>query len=392
MNELARTVDPRALYFTPLGLGGPMSPNVAQRVFARERDLLDLPVVVPAKVRDHFAKAVRMYTDGLFTYDNFTSASREAHRVLEVALKVRFLEHYASGVPLLTNGVERLMQARTFEDVRRRVRDGKTALKRYPRFDGSLAALMYWARCEGFFYGQRNRIREWATRNIRNDEMHSEFDSVYMPPTTWQSLRLVSEMIARLWGAEMATRSVYPGTIDRFPMAVGKGPQHLEGTQFALELLPHMSHDDAPIWYVVLGAPEENLIWWSPEVEATGTPVTHLWGPGSWDELHEAVRVYGASWQPDDVMVLDRRFYIRVQDGALDRARTAKQLLALQGTTSGERWFCVIADGPGDARGHVQRVLAGSCRPRGCRCPVTSLFERARRQTAVRHAKNEPKN
>src|SRR5258708_33927306 len=104
MAILPRTVDERGLYFTALGLGGPMRPEAAQELVTRRCEQLALPTAVPTDVRREFEKVVRLYGDGLFTYDNYTSASREAHRVLEVALKVRFLEHYAAGVPLTIAG------------------------------------------------------------------------------------------------------------------------------------------------------------------------------------------------------------------------------------------------------------------------------------------------
>jgi len=388
MKVISRPVDPRGLFFTPLGLGGPMRPEVAETFLTRECGLLALPAAVPETARDQFAKVLRLYSDGLFTYDNFTSASREAHRVLEIALKVRFLEHYADGVPLVSDGGEQCVHVRTFEEFRRHL-SGKARLKGYPRFNGSLASLLYWARREGYFYGQRNRVREWATRMIRNHEMHSEFDSVYMPPDTLRTLRLVSEMIARLWGADMPSLTVYPGTIDRIPMVVGQGPLKMEGTQFALEQLPDVTDDQAEerVWYVVLGAWQEELVWWAPDIETTSSPVARLWGPGSWQNLHDAVHGLGLKWQPDTVKAVDRVFYVRVRDGAVDYARCGEQVRALRGSAPDERWFVVTADTPGDARNHVHRVLSGSCTPQSCHCPVTPIYERARRETVVRYAK-----
>lgn len=389
VSELARPVDPRGLYFTPLGLGGPMPPDVAQQVFARDCEVLALPEVVPASVRSQFAKVLRMYADGVFSYDNFTAAPREAHRVLEVALKVRFLEHYAAGVPLVSNGSDELVMVRKFEEVHPRLRRRKVRLKGHPRFNGSLASLLRWARDEHYLYGQRNRVREDATLWIRNYEAHSEFDTVRMPPDTWRTLRHVSEVIARLWEAAAPTRTVYPGTIERIPMVVGRGPHELEGTQFPLELLPQVRDEDArePVWYVLLGALDEQLEWWRPGIEGTSTPVERLWGPGSWQELKAAVEALAPLWKSDTVMALDRVFYVRAQDGAVDAARSAAQILDLRDHQVGEEWFVVMADSPGDARTHVHRALSGTCRKRACDCPATTLLDRASREAAVQHAK-----
>lgn len=388
MSKLARPVDPRGLYFTPLGLGGPMSPAAAQDVFAREGEVLALPDAVPASVRSQFAKALRMYADGVFTYDNFTTAPREAYRVLELALKARFLEHYAAGVALTSDGADELVVVREFEEVRQRLRRREARLKGHPRFNGSLASLLRWARDEHYLYGQRNGVREDATLRIRNYEVHSEFDRVRMPPDTWRTLRHVSEVIARLWGAALPTRTAYPGTIERLPMIVGQGPQELEGTQFPLELLPQVDDEDArePVWYVLLGALEEQLMWWRPGIEGTNTPVERLWGPGTWRELKAAVAVLAHDWKPDTAMVLDRVFYVRVQDGAVDAARSAAQVLDLREHQVGEEWFVVTTDSPGDARTHVPRALSGTCRKRECDCPATTLMDRVSRQVAVQHA------
>lgn len=169
---------------------------------------------------------------------------------------------------------------------------------------------------------------------------------------------------------------------------VGQGPQELEGTHFALQLLPHVRDEDANerLWYVVRGAFEERLEWWRPGVETTNTPVEWLWGPGTWQEVKAAVAEFGPSWPPDTVLLLDRIFCVRVVDGAVDAARTAAQLLQLRERTPGEHWFVVQADSPGDARTHVHRALAGACRDCECDCPAKTLLASCSRDTALEHA------
>ena len=56
-------VDARGLFFTPLGLGGPIPPDVAQRQAARECDRLRLPASVPPGVSKQFDKVLRLYAD-----------------------------------------------------------------------------------------------------------------------------------------------------------------------------------------------------------------------------------------------------------------------------------------------------------------------------------------
>src|SRR5205085_1714063 len=106
MNTVVRELDPRSLVFAPLGLGGPMAPGRALALAAHERERMALPAVVPESVRAQFGSVLKQYADGIFTYENYTSVCREADRVLEVALKVRFLEHYADGVPLRVDGTD----------------------------------------------------------------------------------------------------------------------------------------------------------------------------------------------------------------------------------------------------------------------------------------------
>lgn len=300
------------------------------------------------------------------------------------------LEHYQGGVPLARADEVELVHPRTFDDVRQRL-VRRASLRGHARFNGSFASLLSWARREAYFFGERNRIRERMTWKIRNEEIHSEFNYVFMPPDALRRLALVSEMIARLWGSEMSTGIAYPGTIARELMVVGHGPQYMEGTQFLLEQLPHVEDDEAQgrTWFVVQSLWEEELVWWDPKIETTNTPVTRLWGPGNWDELHAAAAGDGAGWLPDTARVVDRIFYVRVINGALNHVRSAAQILALRDRSPDERWYVVRADAPADAGSHVARVLAGTCRPHGCGCAATLLFERARRETIVRHARVE---
>jgi hypothetical protein len=388
--DVTRPVDPRGLLFTPVGLGGPMRPEVALDLAQRERERLRLPAVVPMDVRDQFDKVLRLYADGVFSYDNYTTASREAHRLLEVALKVRFLEHYRDGVPLVRAGEVEFVRPRTFDDLRQHLRHG-SRLTRHRRFNGSFASLLSWARREGYFFGEHNRIRERMTRKIRNEEFHSEFNYVFMPPDALRRLALVSEMTARLWGGRMPSSIAYPGTVARELMVVGHGPREMEGTQFLLEQLPFVEDEDARDrnWFVVRALWEEELVWWRPEIESTTTPVTRLWGPGSWDDLRAAAAREGASWHTDTARVVDRIFYVRAVTGSVDHVRSAAQVVALRDQKANERWYVVRADEPGSAGSHVARLLAGICKPHGCACAATLFFDRARRETVMRYARAE---
>ena len=99
MNEMPRTVEAGALHFGPLGLGGAMPPETWMAMSKDTMAELTLPEEVPDVVHRPWDKLRSLYCDGLFAYDNFTRAEREAYRVLEVRLKVRFLSHYDNEIP-----------------------------------------------------------------------------------------------------------------------------------------------------------------------------------------------------------------------------------------------------------------------------------------------------
>jgi len=97
--SLTRPVDEHTLHFGPLGLGGAMPPETSAQILRASMDALVLPDRIPADVRSQFDKLKTLFCDGLFTYESFTFADRDSYRALEVALKVRFLEHYDRQLP-----------------------------------------------------------------------------------------------------------------------------------------------------------------------------------------------------------------------------------------------------------------------------------------------------
>jgi len=214
MEALNRPVDPRSLHFGPLGLGGAMPADLQERLLREEMDALQLGEAVPAPVRSQFGKLRALYGSGLHSYESFTHAEREAYRVLEVALKIRFLEHYENQVPVTTDGKARLIECRRVDDLSpllssRRRGDGVVG---HPSFDGSFAALLRWARAEGYFYGQFNRIREMIAPRMRNEIQHSEFDYLTMPPNVLWRIGLYFQWIQKLWGYLTTGANAYPGS------------------------------------------------------------------------------------------------------------------------------------------------------------------------------------
>jgi hypothetical protein len=395
MSKLGRSVDERTLHFGPWGLGGAMPAEQSERLLRAEMDHLELGPAVPETVRSQFIKLKALYVDGLFSYDSFTRAERDAYRVLEVALKVRFLEQYTNRIPLVIAGTTTPTAVRTFEEVHERVAHRRKGehLEGHPTFDGSLASLMRWARSEGLFYGQVNRIRENVSVDIRNDVQHSEHDLVVMLPDALWTIGLHFQWIQRLWGYDTPGGNAYPGSAARTPWIVGLGPTEHEATWFPIELLPttHDPSQESRSWHVVLATEREHLADWRPELELTGTPVAALWGPGTWSALCAAVSTRSTPWAGDEVSLLDRLFFVRQLETSLDAARRPEQLLALARPESKERWFAVRADGPGWARGHITQVIAGLHRVNGpCdKCAAYTVVAGARRETVNRLARTE---
>ncbi len=72
---------------------------------------------VPIAVCGQFERLKNLCRAGLFTYESFTHAERDAYRVLKVALKVRFVQHYANGLPLVNNSGAEQRPVSSWRDV-----------------------------------------------------------------------------------------------------------------------------------------------------------------------------------------------------------------------------------------------------------------------------------
>jgi len=391
--SLNRPVDARTLHFQPLGLGGALPPDVSDGLLTAQMAELTLPAEVPVTVRDQFDRLKDLYRAGLFTYEHFTHAERDAYRVLEVALKVRFVQHYADGLPLITDSGTQVRQVSSWDDVQqllgRSRRGTRYRLAGHRRFNGSLAALIRWARVERYLYGQRNRGREAVMVWLRNELTHTDQDELFMPPDVHRTIRIVFEMICRLWEHDLPEGLAYRAPRLRRPWVVGLGPHDAEAIWFQVEALPVVADDkrEQRAWYVALALDDmPHLGSWRPDVEVTALPVRAMWGPGSWEQLQAEVAHSAGTWRGDPVDILDRLFYIRVVDGVAQLPRSEDQVQALRERLTDERWFVVRADRPGDALAHVRGVLAGSCRPQGwCpTCPAQGLTPGARRETVDR--------
>jgi hypothetical protein len=366
MPEFMRSVAPQTLHFTPWGLGGAISPEAWMEIARAEMDAMPLPPEVPPEVGGPWAKLQRLYCSGLFDYEAFTHVARDAHRVLEIALKMCFLEHYQRRIPVTADGRLEVRDVRSFDDVFALLgsgsRKGGHRLQGHPRFDASLNSLMVWAREERYFYGQRNRVREEVTVEIRNYLVHSEFDLVEAPPEALRTLSSLYQMILRLWGYNTPGYDLYPGPIRRSPWLLGVGVNELRYVWLPLAGMsgvPQSERHDL-MWYVLLASETERLSEWTPGFATTATPVGPLWGPGSWQQMEAAVAAHESSWCDDEIEVLDRIFYVRVRGGIVEHARSADQLAGVPDAAE-DRWYAVRADHPHGAVNHVARLVAGTC-------------------------------
>lgn len=375
-----------------------MRPEMSAKLLRESMDALVLPDRIPSDVRAQFDKLKALFCDGLFTYDSFTFADRDSYRVLEVALKVRFLEHYDRQLPITRDDLAETYSVGSFGEVHellgKRSKDQKVILAGHPKFNASLAGLLRWARTERYLYGQRNRLREGATLSLRNDMQHTEHDLLLMPPDAQRSVHHTFEMICRLWGYDPVPPMTYPGLARRLPCVVGLGPLEGEAIWCPLDHPESGAKDpdaDNRTWYVVLAFDDEHLGYWRPSgMEFTTTPVRLLWGPGSWNDLRVEVAHSASSWPTDAVEILDRLFYVRVRGDQIDLPRSAEHVRALRDRDRNERWFVVRADGPGDALGHVRDTVAGSHPRQGpChKCPAEGIVPLARRDTIDRYIRD----
>jgi hypothetical protein len=357
MTQIPRSTDERARLFGPLGLGGPAQAEDSAAFYASLVERFYFGQRVPPEVANQFEKAKLLFLDGLFSYANFTHAEREAYRVLEAALKTRFLEHYRDGVPLLVDGAEQRLTESRFDAVHAAVTRKGARLTGHSRFDASLTALLSWARQEGYFYGQHNRIRESVTPRLRNHLLHSEADLLLMPPDTFHTLRVHFEWIQRLWGYFTPGGVAYPGPVPRRVRVIARSRDADQMTDFLLDDL-----DEASTWAdgngsfdVVLATDRTELWFWQDGYETTPDPVRHLWGPGSCSQLVAAVA--DLETEPDEIDLLDRVFFVQVLGESIAPARSAEQLLAVRSHDQGEGWYAVKADRPDLAQHHLRELL-----------------------------------
>jgi len=117
-----------------------MPAEVSARFLADVMAPFVLPADIPSGVTSQFDKLKALFCDGLFRCESFTQADRDTYRILEVALKARFLEHYSRELPVIAEGHLESRTVGSFDDVYKmfagRGPGEKTVLNAHPRFNG----------------------------------------------------------------------------------------------------------------------------------------------------------------------------------------------------------------------------------------------------------------
>jgi len=348
--------------FNPLGFGGMLAAEDAARFQSATVATAVLADDVSEDVRDNFARVRKLHLYGVLEYDFFTVAAEYALLVLEAALRLRLITYYANQIPVVTRGVEGVLNAPTFEAVRSaRYKGSKLRAADGTARDLPVSGneLFEWARRERLLPGTRTRGVDRALSNLRNYAAHPVTHTVLMPPDSAGTIRDVAEIINKLWGHDTPDGRFFTGPVKRRLHVVGLSPDRTKATEFHLGG-PNRYEGKGTDWTyaVFLAADEERLtdipigFTYRPGFQATLFPCEKLW-EGCWADLVQAFQAGVFAGREDAVDYLDRLFYIRRGEDVIDLARSREDVAALQDVPAGE-WFAIIADHPQDAWVHVR--------------------------------------
>lgn len=329
---------------------------------------------VPENVRTILDRCRDAYVAGADAYGLFTSAMLQASIALEAVLGARFLAHYPGGVPLsrTVTGDTALLSAGWYNEIPTALRqrgmysrgDG-WRLVGYPQFDGSLRALLGWARAENLLFGQRNRVRENALLGLRNLAAHQHSPLTVMPGDAGGTIAQVTAIANHLWGDDSGGGLWYGS---QPPMALWAVQQEPSGARMVcqaagLEGVP--PEERAGRWLLIAASVGDNLLVW-PEgnleaFDLTSYPADIVWVGASWEGAVAEWRTRVASgWQPTPREYRDRSFLIRYQPDMHDPGVVAnvepcrspaqfRELRPPLRDRAGWRWALLRADHPADA-------------------------------------------
>lgn len=378
--------DPRTLAFTPwgLGVGVAMRAEDAASMWAGEAARLRLADDVAEGTRRVFAELVEYLPYGLLHYPLFTLIHDRALFVLEQALRDRFVEYHrrehAGLVTLHHNGRDYATRVDTYGDVGARARKlgrGTTIAVQAPGrgrsampFNGSLNALILWARELELLSGQRSAVAEDSIRKLRNNVAHPEGSHTLWPGHVLVTLRDLAEIINHLWGHSTPGGRLYPGPVERQTVALAWSQNGDSCAALAHNLADPGDWDGYTHFALVMATwpGPTDLHEYDSRFEATAAPVDYLWGPGS----RQAALRYLESNPPscDTATMLERQFLVRVEPDRIWRAMRPELAAALAGNTTSGNWHLVRADTPAGALAHIRTLVAGGACTAARTCPA----------------------
>jgi hypothetical protein len=378
--------DERTLRFASRGFltSAKLTPESAAELQQRSVAGADLVDAVPADVRASFERLRRCHSLGVIWYEAFTVAADLSHVVLEFALRERFIEFYASAVPLVSkDSSTQVLNVRSFDELAEVIGGRrKNPPQLLTRRDGSrmrlpltLNPLLVWARHEGLLDGQRNRHVEAVLAKIRNEFAHGGYRTG-MPGDSARGIRDLAEIVNRLWGHSTPGGRLHPAPLTREAVVIGWRDQDAatQYLRFPAEQLSWEGNDEDEDWtYVALLAVpnDESLLDFDSRFELTSYPADLLWGPGSLSAVREWWT--SASHEPDAVRHLDRTFLVRVLDGVVQPPRSVAAAAALAPEQRAGTWHVVQADYPMDAWLHVSHAGQASEAGNRCSCSARSM-------------------
>jgi hypothetical protein len=144
---------------------------------------LDLPPAVPNSVREHFDALRHLHIYGAFQPDFFAIVDTEASLMLEHALGARFIEWFGGKVPLVHLKTREAATVETgdFSRLDARFRDD-WRLAGDDKFNGSLKALLRWARANDLTERWLGPIWQRQRRWIQIAEQTKPTDKTRLPP------------------------------------------------------------------------------------------------------------------------------------------------------------------------------------------------------------------
>jgi hypothetical protein len=165
----------------------------------------DLGPQVPASVWQFFERCRELHVYGYFNYDFFSIAFEQAHLAIELALKVRFVEHYSKRVPLVQQqtGSAVELEVDTYAQLDEALRGAKKDwhLRGHRNFNGTLKSLFDWAIAERLLTGRSAAVAK-PLRELRNFVAHPTSTRTVTPVDSAEAIRLTLEIINQLWGGD----------------------------------------------------------------------------------------------------------------------------------------------------------------------------------------------